>query len=65
MDADKKELVDYFIAQTNERFKAIDSKLEALVEFKHKNEQKSATISTVISVSITLLIQAAALLFGK
>ncbi len=54
-----KELVDYFIEQTNERFSILESKMDQLLEFKWR------VVGGVVAASclVTMIIQVASLVW--
>lgn len=47
-----RELVDYFIEQTDKRFDAIESKLDELIAFRWQLIGGSAVISAIVSILI-------------
>jgi hypothetical protein len=49
-----KELVDYFISHTNERFKVIDDKLESLLSFKWQLIGASVAVTVLIDVAFLI-----------
>lgn len=55
-----RELVNYFIEETNKRFLIIDTKLDTLFKFKWQIIGGSVGISSLVSIVISVLV----LLFG-
>lgn len=49
-----KELVDYFIEQTNARFQSIETKLDQLFAFKWKIAGISLAVSTIVSLVVAV-----------
>lgn len=58
MDEKQRELVGYFIAQTNHRFEKLEGKVDRLLEFKWQLVGGSLTVSAVLTVAIQIV-------FGK
>jgi Skp family chaperone for outer membrane proteins len=61
MDEKQRELVNYFIDHSNDRFKQLEQKVDQLLEHKHKTEGKAAGMSAIISAAMTVAINAIAL----
>jgi len=51
-----KELMDYFIAKTDERFKLIETKLDTIIKFKYQVIGGSVLVSIILTASFQLLL---------
>jgi hypothetical protein len=51
-----KQLVDYFIEQTNDRFKILEGKVDKLIAFKWQIIGGSVVISAMVGIVVQLLI---------
>lgn len=49
-----KELVDYFISETNDKFDKLENKVDQLLEFKWKIIGGSVGLSVIITVSFQI-----------
>jgi hypothetical protein len=58
MDENQRELVDYFIEQTNQRFEKLEHKVDKLLEFKWQIVGGSVGLSAVLTLAIQII-------FGK
>lgn len=62
---DNKELVDYFISETNKRFDKIEMKLDELMEYKWTTNGKLAVLSAVSGAAGGAIMTIAAQVFMK
>lgn len=58
-----KDLVQYFIQETNVKFSKLEKKIDILIEDKWKREGKAILLSAAASVVLTIAINIAAIYF--
>lgn len=51
-----KELVDYFILETNKKFEAVDKKLDSLIAFRWQIIGGSLVASSLLTIALNVLI---------